>query len=178
MLLQYQNMPSAKDGLSPAQTLVGHPVQDTIPAHPRSFTSEWQKSAEEVESRREVTQQNAERYYNRTAHPLPDIKQDSQVISQLDSEIPTLLLSHICHYMYVCQFIPFPLLRYSCYCYISMQLSCVTVAFSSNHCCCFVLIQLCCVTVTLISDISIPISWECDSTGSHPGYHQVGKENK
>ena len=81
-LLQYRNTPSAKDGLSPAQKLFGHPVQDTIPAHPRSFTSEWQKSAEEVESRREVTQQNAKRYYDQTAHPLPDIKQGSQVVLQ------------------------------------------------------------------------------------------------
>ena len=35
-----------------------------------------------MESRREVTQQNAKRYYNQTAHPLPDIKQGSQVVLQ------------------------------------------------------------------------------------------------
>ncbi len=36
-LLQYRNTPSRKDGLSPAQKLYGRPVQDTLPAHHRSF---------------------------------------------------------------------------------------------------------------------------------------------
>ena len=36
--------------------------------------------------------------------------------------------------------------------------------------------QLCCVTVALISNISIPISWEYDSTGSHLGYCQLGNK--
>ena len=52
---------------------LGHPIQGTIPAHPRSFTSELQKCWSR--SRREAMQQNAERYYNQTAHLLPDIKQ-------------------------------------------------------------------------------------------------------
>jgi len=38
-LLQYHNTPSAHDGLSPAQKLFGHPVQDTLSAHSRSFAS-------------------------------------------------------------------------------------------------------------------------------------------
>ena len=41
-LLQYPNIPSCKDGLSPAQKLLGQPIQDTLPAHRRSFSSEWQ----------------------------------------------------------------------------------------------------------------------------------------
>ena len=41
-LLQYRNTPSRKDSLSPAQKLYGHPVQDTLPAHRRSFAPEWQ----------------------------------------------------------------------------------------------------------------------------------------
>ena len=32
-LLQYRNTPARRDGLSLAQKLYGHPVQDTIPAH-------------------------------------------------------------------------------------------------------------------------------------------------
>ena len=32
-LLQYRNTPTRKDGISPAQKLFGHPVQDTLPAH-------------------------------------------------------------------------------------------------------------------------------------------------
>ena len=37
-LLQYRNTPSRKDGTSPAQKLYGHPVQDILPAHCRSFS--------------------------------------------------------------------------------------------------------------------------------------------
>ena len=48
-LLQYRNTPSRKDSVSPAQKLFGRPVQDTIPAHRRSFTQEWQKQSDEVE---------------------------------------------------------------------------------------------------------------------------------
>ncbi len=43
-LLQYRNTPSRKDGLSPTQKLYGRPVQDTLPAHRRAFSSEWQKT--------------------------------------------------------------------------------------------------------------------------------------
>ena len=39
-LLQYRNTPCRKNGLSPAQKLFGHPVQDTLPAHRRSFAPE------------------------------------------------------------------------------------------------------------------------------------------
>ena len=39
-LLQYRNTPSRKDGLSPAQKLHGQPVQDTLPAHWRTFSLE------------------------------------------------------------------------------------------------------------------------------------------
>ncbi len=41
-LLQIRNTPLCKDGQSPAQKLFGHPIQDTLPAHHRVFTSEWQ----------------------------------------------------------------------------------------------------------------------------------------
>ena len=47
-LLQYQNTPSRKDGLSPAQKLFGQPIQDALPAHRRSFALQWQKSTEEA----------------------------------------------------------------------------------------------------------------------------------
>ena len=72
-LLQYRNTPSRRDGLSPAQKLYGNPVQDTLPAHRRSFALEWQQRAGQTESLRETSQRVATRYYNRTAHSLPDI---------------------------------------------------------------------------------------------------------
>ena len=43
VLLQYRNTPSRKDGLSPAQKLFRHPMQDILPAHHRSFLPEWQR---------------------------------------------------------------------------------------------------------------------------------------
>ena len=48
-LPQYHNTPSRKDGLSPAQNLYGHPIQDTLPAHRRSFSPDWQRSSQEVD---------------------------------------------------------------------------------------------------------------------------------
>ena len=79
-LLQYRNTPSARDGLSPAQKLFGHPIQDTLPAHARSFTSEWQHKMQE--SKAVTTQQSSMDYYNRGAHLLPDIQQGTQVVLQ------------------------------------------------------------------------------------------------
>ena len=48
------NTPSRKDGLSPAQKLFGHPIQDTLPAHRHP---EWQKSTEEAEQQAIETMQ-------------------------------------------------------------------------------------------------------------------------
>ena len=50
-LLQYRNTPSHKDGLSPAQKLYGQPIQDTIPAHRRAFSTEWLHCTAESELR-------------------------------------------------------------------------------------------------------------------------------
>ena len=57
-LLQYRNTPCRKDGLSPAQKLFGHPVQDTLPAHRRSFAPEWQRSSQEADSAATHTQKH------------------------------------------------------------------------------------------------------------------------
>ena len=57
-LLQYRNTPCRKDGLSPAQKLFGHPVQDTLTAHRRSFAPEWQKSTIEAETQAQETKDN------------------------------------------------------------------------------------------------------------------------
>ena len=81
-LLQYRNTPSRKDGLSPAQKLYGHPVQDTLPAHRRSFSQEWQCKAEAAEQQAEATQQSSAMYYNLHAHPLTEIEIGSNVAVQ------------------------------------------------------------------------------------------------
>ena len=82
VLLQYRNTPSRKDGLSPAQKLYGHPVQDSLPAHRRSFLKEWQRKAEVAEKQVEATQQFSAKYYNQHAHPLTEIGIGSNVAIQ------------------------------------------------------------------------------------------------
>ena len=81
-LLQYRNTPSAKDGLSPAQKLYGHPIQDIILAHDRSFDMTWQSNAEEAEDKAEATLEKATWYYNQNAHSLPDIREGTHVAIQ------------------------------------------------------------------------------------------------
>ena len=76
-LIQYRNTPCRKDGQSPAQKLFGHPVQDSIPAHRRSFALEWQKSANEVEKAAHSTEEKAQAAYNQHAHDLTDLKRQS-----------------------------------------------------------------------------------------------------
>ena len=81
-LLQYRNTPSRKDGISPAQKLYGHPVQDILPAHRRSFLQEWQQKSQDVEEQAKQTLQSSETFYNTHAHPLPDIHIGSNVAIQ------------------------------------------------------------------------------------------------
>ena len=81
-LLQYRNTPSRKDGLSPAQKLFGHPVQDILPAHRRSFLPQWQRSPQEATQQAEGTLESSATYYNLHAHNLPDIHVGSHVAVQ------------------------------------------------------------------------------------------------
>ena len=81
-LLQYRNTPSRRDGLSPAQKLYGHPVQDTLPAHRRSFAPEWQRSLQEADQQASHTSTQSETFYNTHAHPLTDIEIGSNVALQ------------------------------------------------------------------------------------------------
>ena len=81
-VLQYRNTPSRKDGLSPAQKLYGRPIQDTLPAHRRSFAPEWQRSAQLTEQQADKTLQQVESYYNSHAHRLPDLQNGSMVALQ------------------------------------------------------------------------------------------------
>ena len=81
-LLQYRNTPSRKDGLSPAQKLYGCPVQDTLPVHKNSFAPEWQSNVEEAEQLAQTRQGVAAKYYNSSAHSLPDITVGSHVAVQ------------------------------------------------------------------------------------------------
>ena len=81
-LLQYRNAPFRKDGASPAQKLFGHPVQDSLPAHQRSFSPEWQRKTAETEKQLANTLEDSTKYYNTHSHPLPDIHIASNVAIQ------------------------------------------------------------------------------------------------
>ena len=81
-LLQYRNTPTRKDGLSPAQKLYGCPLQDMLPVHNNSFAPEWQHKVEEAEQCVQTAQEAATKYYNSSAHNLPDITVGSHVVVQ------------------------------------------------------------------------------------------------
>ena len=81
-LLQYRNTPSRRDGLSPAQKLFGHPIQDTLPAHRRAFAPEWQRAAEVADTNSSAHQEQVEKYYNVHTRALPEIGVGSNVAIQ------------------------------------------------------------------------------------------------
>ena len=81
-LLQYRNIPSRKDGLSPVEKLYGQPVQDTLPAHHRSFSEKWQRSMEEPTQAALSNAERAENFYNTHAHNLPEITISSNIAIQ------------------------------------------------------------------------------------------------
>ena len=68
------------DNLSPAQKLFGRPIQDTLPAHNRAFTPEWQRSAEETEAAAASHLAYSENTYNMHARELPEIRTGSCVV--------------------------------------------------------------------------------------------------
>ena len=81
-LIQYRNTPCQKDGLSPAQKLFGHPVQDTLPAHWRSFAKKWQKSSQDAEKDALQTQEKSRQSYNQHACDLPTLGVGNHVAIQ------------------------------------------------------------------------------------------------
>ena len=81
-LLQYRNTPSRRDGLSPAQKLFGRPVQDTLPAHRRAFSPEWQRGALDAEDQARSHKEDVEQRYNQHARSLVDIYVGSSVALQ------------------------------------------------------------------------------------------------
>ena len=77
-LLQYRNTPCRKDGLSSAQKLFGHPAQDTLPTHRRSFAPEWQRSSQEADAALYTHQKHPRPH----THPLSDLQVGNHVVVQ------------------------------------------------------------------------------------------------
>lgn len=69
-LLELRNTPSAA-GRSPAQVLFGHPMRSSVPAHHRSFASEWQRAADDCDVTAERLKSKAKQRHDSTARPLP-----------------------------------------------------------------------------------------------------------
>ena len=80
-LIQYRDTPGVT-GLSPAQRLFGHPLQDLVPAHRRSFAPEWQQQADVAERRQEATQEHLKARYNRMSRALPVLEVGTRVAVQ------------------------------------------------------------------------------------------------
>ena len=67
---------------SPAQKRYGHPIQDSLPIHPRAFAPEWQQSTAEAERCTQQTAEAATRRYNSTASNLPEISVGTHIAVQ------------------------------------------------------------------------------------------------
>ncbi|XP_064122505.1 uncharacterized protein K02A2.6-like [Macrobrachium nipponense] len=71
-LLELRNTPNPA-GRSPAQILYGHPLRTCVPAHPRSFTEEWQTKTEDYDRRTAAQTDQAMSLYNSHACHLPKL---------------------------------------------------------------------------------------------------------
>ena len=72
-LIQYRNTPCVRDGLSPAQKLFGHPIQDDMPIHRRAFNQKNQQAFKHTEERNRRNIEKQADYYNvhaKELHPL------------------------------------------------------------------------------------------------------------
>ena len=55
-------------------------MQDTLPAHCRFSSAEWQHKMADVEQQVAKTLEDSTTYYNTQAHPLPEIHVGSSVV--------------------------------------------------------------------------------------------------
>lgn len=80
-LLELRNTPRS-DGLSPAQVLFGHPIRSIIPVHQRAYKEKWQKDESFCKEKRVIQKKKAEKLYNTTAKPLPELSKGDNVSIQ------------------------------------------------------------------------------------------------
>ena len=80
-LLQHRNTPTS-DGRSPAQKLFGRPIQDTLPAHRRSFDPAWQRSDEDARKQRERYIAETTRRHDQHAQELDELGVGTHVAVQ------------------------------------------------------------------------------------------------
>ena len=68
--------------MSTAQKLCGHPIQDTLPTHGKSFAPEWQCSTTGATNQASSTLETTKQYYHTSAQHLPEIKVGTNVAVQ------------------------------------------------------------------------------------------------
>ncbi|XP_064100745.1 uncharacterized protein K02A2.6-like [Macrobrachium nipponense] len=71
-LLELRNTPNPA-GRSPAQILYGHPLCTCVPAHPRSFTEEWQTKTEDYDRRTAAQTDQSHEPLQFSCPPLPKL---------------------------------------------------------------------------------------------------------
>ena len=67
---------------SPAQHLLGHPIQDALPVHHSTFSKEWQKQVDEAETKAAELKQKSVENYNDKAKSLPKLVVGNHVTVQ------------------------------------------------------------------------------------------------
>lgn len=77
-LLEWRNTPKI-DGRSPSQVLFGHPLRSLVPAHFKSFSSEWQNAADLCDRKSAQYKKNTCNLYNKSAKDLKPIPVGSTV---------------------------------------------------------------------------------------------------
>lgn len=77
-LLELRNTPNYT-GRSPAQVLYGRPLRSCVPAHPQSFSKEWQAKTEDCDRRAAERVQDVVARYNDHARSLPRLSVGTQV---------------------------------------------------------------------------------------------------
>ena len=71
-LLELRNTPNVT-GCSPAQILYGHPLRSCMPAHPQSFSKEWQAESEDCDRRAADRAELVKLQCDQHARPLPTL---------------------------------------------------------------------------------------------------------
>ena len=77
-LLELRNTPNFT-GRSPSQILYGAPLRSCIPAHPTSFSKEWQAKTEDCDRRAAARAKDVKTRYDQHANPLPRLSIGQQV---------------------------------------------------------------------------------------------------
>ncbi len=81
-LMLFRNAPRCGGGPSPAESVFGRPIRDSLPSHARSFSKEWQRPTDELERRVDASRERSKKFYNATTHTLAALAVNDHVLIQ------------------------------------------------------------------------------------------------